>query len=803
MNQLIKTALAICICSFLQIQIFAQSTATRNISGIVKNADSGERLPFADIVIKGVNQGTSTNVDGYFSLFNVPTDSFRLEIMYVGFQSTERLIEVGNDDIQDLEIGLSSGVSLTELTINANSFKIMNASEGVSSVRISPAQLALLPNVGEVDIFRSLQLLPGISASNESSSGLYIRGGTPDQNLVLFDGMTVYNVDHFFGFFSAFNADAIKDVQLFKGAFPAKYGGRLSGVVDLTGKTGSIDEFHADIGLNLLSSKASVQIPLFNKGSLLISGRRSYTDIIRSGVYNKIFDVFTQGGEPNVPDGLDLTISTVEPDFYFYDFNTKLSFQPTKKDVISLSFYSGKDNLVEENDVVVDIPFGGNIPDRRLDLDIDELTNWGNRGTSLKWSRQWNPKWYTNVLFASSNYFSVYDRRIGVEFGIPSLDSIQFASQLSTFEDNNVRDLTFRFDNELQLNDKHKLEFGVFASRVNLDYILIRDDTLGILDQVQEADNLAVYLEDNWKPFKTVNINVGLRATYYGLTDKIYYAPRFTGEWNLTEAFRLKGGFGRHFQFVNRVINESITEGSRDFWLLADNDLVDVSQADHFVVGGSYQYKGFVFDVEAYYKNYYNLAEFSLRFQRQDTEVEELFFKGDGYARGTEFLIQKTQGQYTAWISYTLAEVIHTFPSLNGGQPFPALHDTRHEFKMVHSVEFGKMTFASTFVYASGKPYTEPDGQYTVTLLDGSQNTYISVGQKNGVRLPAYHRLDFSATYNFDIRRFKGSVSASVFNFYDNDNIWYREFDFSQTPGIVTDIKYLGVTPNIAFNLKF
>ena len=191
--------------------------------------------------------------------------------------------------------------------------------------------------------------------------------------------------------------------------------------------------------------------------------------------------------------------------------------------------------------------------------------------------------------------------------------------------------MTFRFDNEIQLNDKHKLEFGVFASRVNLDYILTRDDTLDILDQVQEADNFAVYLQENWKPSKNIDINIGLRATYYGLTDKIYYAPRFTGQWSLTEKFKLKGGFGRHFQFVNRVINESITEGSRDFWLLADNDLVDVSQADHFVVGGSYQYKGFVFDVEAYYKDYNDLVKYN---NNSPIYTSNFNNNGSGFAKG-------------------------------------------------------------------------------------------------------------------------------------------------------------------------
>ena len=226
---------------FLFTLLFFGSTlyGQRTISGIVKSAENEERLPFADVIIKGTSQGTSTNVDGYFALIDMPDSALTLQVLYVGYHPTEIEIPAGTTDLNNLAIALQSGVILDEVVVSGKSFKVMNATEGISTVQISPAQLALLPNVGEVDIFRSLQLLPGVSGSNESSSGLYVRGGTPDQNLVLLDGMTVYNVDHFFGFFSAFNADAVKDVQLYKGAFPAKYGGRLSSVVDLTGKTGS------------------------------------------------------------------------------------------------------------------------------------------------------------------------------------------------------------------------------------------------------------------------------------------------------------------------------------------------------------------------------------------------------------------------------------------------------------------------------------------------------------------------------------------------------------------------------------
>ena len=362
--------------------LFGIVQGQRTISGIVQAADNQERLPFADIIIKGTDQGTATNVDGFFSLFNVPDTAITLEVLYVGYSTSQIQIDAGTDDIKNLQIELSFGIDLEEVIVSGRSYKVMNASEGMSTIQLSPAQLSLLPNVGEVDIFRSLQLLPGVSGSNESSSGLFVRGGTPDQSLVLLDGMTVYNVDHFFGFFSAFNADAIKDVKIYKGAFPAKYGGRLSSVVDLTGKTGDPKNYHASLGMNFLNAKASAQIPLFKNASLLFSGRRSYTDITQSGLYDKIFGVFTQTENPPDVDGLE--INTIQPDFYFFDFNSKLSFNPSEKDVVSFSFYTGADHLVESNDVSLD-RLGGAV---LVELDIDENSDWGNQGFSGKWSRQ-------------------------------------------------------------------------------------------------------------------------------------------------------------------------------------------------------------------------------------------------------------------------------------------------------------------------------------------------------------------------------------------------------------------------------
>ena len=773
-------------------------TAQRTISGTIVGEDNQERLPFADIIIKGTNQGTSTNVDGYFSLIDVPEDSLTLEVLYVGYSTLAIPIEAGNTSIKNLKIQLKSGLELNEVIVSAQSYKVLNASEGLSTVQLAPAQLALLPNVGEVDIFRSLQLLPGVSGSNESSSGLYVRGGTPDQNLVLLDGMTVYNVDHFFGFFSAFNADAVKDVQLYKGAFPAKYGGRLSSVVDLTGKTGNPNKLSGNAGINLLNARAGIQIPLFKKGSFSINARRSYTDIIQSGLYNKIFDVFTQTENPPDIDGLE--INTIEPDFYFFDLNSKLSFNPTEKDVVAFSFYSGADHLVEFNDVRIE---RGENPTILIELDVDEKSDWGNTGFSGKWSRQWNPKWYTNLLVANSRYFSEYNRDLKILATLVEQDSVVFNQNILTVEDNEVRDFTFRLDNEYQVNSKHKLEFGGLLTLAEVDYKFIRDDTLTILDLEQEATYGALYLSDTWSPFSKLSINAGLRATYYDLSEEIYWAPRFSFQYNLTEKIKIKGGYGKHYQFVNRIVNENVTEGSRDFWLLADDDLVKVSSADHFIVGAAYETDGYVFDVEAYRKNLNNLAEFSLRFQREDIDLDQLFFLGSGFAEGVEFLLQKKKGVYTGWVTYTLARVRNDFPELNNGFEFSALHDQRHEFKTVHSFEWENYRLAATFVFGSGKPFTEPTGQYSIDLLDGESLNYISVGAKNASRLPPYHRLDLSIHYVTKFRKLDLDFGVSFFNVYNRRNVWYREYDFTQKPPIISEIQYLGFTPNLSADIKF
>ncbi len=787
---------------FLLIQAlaFTQVLAQFTLSGKVIEKGSGEVLPFATITIAGTSTGVTSNLDGFFSLIDIDAHDLTLDVSYVGYQSAQIPVASSHTGLLIIELEPASA-ELNEVIVTADAYKVLRATTGISSATISTKQLSSLPSVGETDIFRSLQLLPGVSGTNENSSGLFVRGGTPDQNLVLLDGMTVYKVDHFFGFFSAFNASAVKDVQLFKGAFPAKYGGRTSSVVDLTGKIGSFQKIRGGLGINMLSANGYFELPVSKKVSLLLAGRRSYTDIIQSALFDDIRNNLLGDRGFNAPNLNPEDVLLEEPEFYFYDWNGKLSFRPTDRDMLTLSVYSGQDFLDESRGVDREIP-DNIVPDGRILFDLDEKTDWGNRGISGKWSRQWTPKWYSNVLIASSEYFSTFDRK--AELGIYSGDSTLFFGSFPTFEDNSVVDLSARIDVEWQRSSKAKTEFGISLTQTQIDYSNIRNDTLVILQREQDAFFGSIYASNEQQIGDNLKLTTGIRFSDYELRATPLFEPRVSLTYQMFPQWKLKAAYGRHYQFVNRIINENISEGSREFWLLADGDLVKVSKADHYVLGLSYEIDNWLFDVEGYYKDLSGLSEFSLRFRRGlEINADELFFTGNGIARGIEFLIQKKYGTYTGWASYTLGAIRNTFEVFNEGDKFPALHDQLHEFKMVHSYELWDWTFAATFIYGSGKPFSEPEGQYSVELLDGRSLNYIGIGPKNGSRLPAYHRLDLSIHRKFKLGEFPTDLGFSIFNLYGRTNIWYKEYDFNQDPPLITDITYLGLTPNLSFKIDF
>lgn len=773
------------------------------ISGIVKDKESGETLPFANVFVKDTNIGTTTNEDGFFTLFNVPSETSTLQVQYIGYK-VEILVlnqEIVNNKIIILLIPDDN--QLDEVVVsNDPGQQIVKMNKNVSQISLSPKKLASIPNLGEKDIFRAIQLIPGVSGTNESSSGLYVRGGTPDQNLVLLDGFTVYHVDHFYGFFSAFNSGAIKDIQLYKGGFPAEYGGRISSVMDLTGKTGNSNKFSLSAGLSLVSANATLEIPIGDKANLLIAGRRSYTDILKSGLYNSIFDLYNDSNQTNgnsLPNFNGFQQNQTQPTFYFYDLNTKFSYKPSDKDIISISIYNGEDNLdsSRENQNT----FGSGTEERIINSDIEDLLNWGNWGSSFRWARQWSDKLYTNVVGAYSNYFS-QRKRIN-DISIQLIDTTT-TNKSGLIEDNNLNDYTLRIHNEYKINSKHSLEFGGQLTKNEVDYNYSLNDSISVINQKDKGLIKTVYIQNKWSPTEKLNIIGGIRTTHFDVTNELYYEPRLSGSYQLNNKVKLKGAWGKYYQFVNRIVREDVTQGSRDFWLLANKENSPISFSQHLILGTSYEVDDWLFDVEYFEKEMTGLTEFSLRFQSAlgTDPNDQLFFEGTGISRGVDFLIQKKVGKYTGWLGYTLSEVVHTFPDLSNS-PFYSLNDQRHEFKIVNVLKAGRWDLGATWVYGSGKPYTAPNGLYTITLLDGKETEYVSIGEKNGLRIDPYHRLDLSATYNFNLGSGKGEMGLSIFNLYNKANTWYNEFEVVDNQVTETNVNYIGFTPSLFFNVSF
>ena len=782
------------------------------LKGVVVDGQTGETLPNATLYIQDSQKGTFSNQDGYFTLFDVPSDTAVIVVRYLGYLSTPfRLSPQTNIDF--VRFSLEPSAYSVETVVIAAEEDHMVQQKGVSHVSISPAQLASLPSLGEKDIFRSLQLLPGISGTNETTSGLYVRGGTPDQNLILLDGFTVYHVDHFYGFFSAFNAEAIKDVQLYKGGFGAQYGGRLSSVVELIGKNGNKNEFDMGVGISALSANLRLEAPLREDLSFFIAGRRSYTDIIQSGLFNKINDLVgpetpqnagPQGGRRNP------FAEVAEPSFYFYDLNSKLTYTPTDKDVFSLSFYNGKDNLDNSSDNTFGGfgGFGGNNQNVNFSRNTTDITNWGNWGLSGKWARQWSERFYSNGVLAYSNYFSERERTSSTSI---TTDSVRNFRQ-GLIEDNDVRNLSLRIDNRFQVSSSNTLLFGTEINQQSVDYLYTENDTTRLVDREDQGTTYAAYLQNEWRPFKDLSLNAGLRYTYYDLTEESFVEPRLSLSYFLTDKLQLKGAWGIYHQFTNRVVREDILQGSRDFWLLSNGEDVPIGASTHYIGGISYETKDYLIDIEAYYKDLEGLTEFSQRIVRSfgrgpgaggGSETQDFFFQGTGIARGLEVLLQKKKGKYTGWLSYTLSQIKHDFPEISE-DPYPALHDQTHELKWVNSYQLGRWSFGATWVYSTGRPYTAPVGGYEITLLDGTVENYVHVGDKNSFRLPSYHRMDLSANYKMYLGNSPLTAGLSIFNAYGRKNVWYKEFDVVDGELLETNVQLLGFTPNfsLTFDLK-
>jgi len=782
------------------------------VTGRVTDQLTGESLSSATVKVKGTDIAAMSNADGYFSLSKVPTDTAVLIVSFAGYQAAQERLN-GRSAGTAVLVGLLPAYNtLNEVEIAGKKNGIMNTdTRKVSVIQLSPGKLTELPSMGERDILRAFQLMPGIGASNESSSGAYVRGGTPDQNLVLFDGFTVYQVDHLYGFFSAFNANAVKDVQMYKGGFSSRFGGRLSSVTDISGKEGNKKEFNFGGDLSLLSLNLYAEMPVSSKSSALFSIRRSYQGLLYDKIFGKLSNpsasATQQAGAAGGPGGRGgfggRADNQTQISSWFYDLNGKYTYTANDRNIFSLSYYSGSDDL--DNSRELGIP--GSLSSSLSSSSITDLTRYGNLGASAKWSSRWSNRLYSNSLVSYSSYFS--DRNRSMASSVT--DSAGAAANVSsgTFENNDLKDFGFKTDWEYTLSNRTKLLFGGFGSLQDIKYVYAQNDTSTLINQHNRGVTAGGYAEVEINAGKLL-VQPGLRLTHYNVTGQAYLEPRFSASYALTDKWMLKGATGRFYQFANRVIREDILAGSRDFWVLADGNNIPVGSAFHYIAGASYETGSFLWSVEGYYKRLTGLTEYSLRqlrtggFRNGTVTLEENFYNGKGYARGVEFMLQKKTGRYTGWIGYTLGEAYNNF-SAYGDDYFPANHDVTHEFKSINMYHYGRWTFSATWIYASGKPYTAPIGSFTIDKPGAGTITSLTITGKNTERLPAYHRLDAALTYDLvKVNTSKvGAIGFSLFNIYNRVNTWYREYQLQGNQVISTDVNYMGLTPNLTLTLKW
>ncbi len=776
------------LCGFI-FSALAQKNIT--VSGYVQDKRSGESLPNATIQVVGTEKSVSTNNFGYYSI-GVKPGKFSLRASYVGFETKE--VEITSDKDVKLNFDLATRVFLQkEVIVKANRRKDENVKTTETGThQLSVESVKKLPVIlGEVDVLKTIQLLPGVKGGGEGSSGFYVRGGGPDQNLILLDDAVVYNTGHLFGFFSVFNGDAVKNITLIKGGMPANYGGRLSSVLDVNMKEGNNKDFKVEGGIGLIASRISLQGPIVkNKASFIVSGRRTYaTELLKLVAGNRNPRLQNFG-------------------YYFYDVNAKLNYKLSEKDRLYASTYFGDDVFKFANE---QNSFKARIP-------------WGNRTATVRWNHLFNDKLFMNTTAV----YNRYDFQFG---GAQQSFNVKLTS--------GIRDWNLKSDIDYYAASGHKLKMGLATT-----YHTFQPSTFsGNNDSVQltpanpvqkYALESSAYLLDDFDATPWLRINAGLRYSsflhlgpYTKYTksggrdiDSVTYKsgkvvtnygglePRLNMRFALSKTASIKTSVSKSYQYIHLVTNNGSTLPT-DLWV-PSTLLVQPQKSWQYSAGYFQNFLNNMLEtsVEVYYKDMFNQLEYREGYTpNNNNDPEYEFVQGKGWAYGAEFFVNKTKGQWTGWLGYTLSYTKRNFDNLNNGETYFAKYDRRHDISLVNTYELNKAwTFSSVFVFSSGNRITLPTN---LSLLD---QTLIAQYEKlNNQQLLPYHRLDLGATYTRQHkveRRFKSSWTFSVYNVYNRFNPYIIYLDPKGTinSGIDLKIKQVQIAPiipSVTWNFKF
>ncbi|MCG7858390.1 TonB-dependent receptor [Flavihumibacter sediminis] len=760
------------------------------LSGYVRDSLSGESLIGASIVINGKGRGVVSNTYGYYSI-TLEAGSYELSCSYAGYESS-RISFTLDRDLSNNFLLSPRGTTQEEVIVYAKR-KDGNVTQAqMGKIDLSMSQVKSLPVLlGETDILKTLQLLPGVRNAGEGNAGFYVRGGGPDQNLIMLDDAVVYNTGHLFGFFSVFNSDAIKNVSLIKGGMPAQYGGRLSSVLDIAMKDGNMKQLEGEGGIGLIASRFSIQGPLQKeKASFIISARRTYIDALVKPFVPKSSSFYGSG-------------------YYFYDLNTKVNYKFSDRDRLYLSGYFGRDVFDFKNN---QRSFSANIP-------------WGNATATLRWNHVFHRKLFSNATLVFNNYnFAFNGEQNNLSFNLRS----------------GIRDLTAKFDMDYYPAPAHKLKWGAQITHHTFKPNLFS----GRSDSVDFTPNNAsrkyaiesgVYLQHDWELGEKWQLNTGIRyssfaqtgpftaytrdadgnktdSTVYrrGSTVKYYggLEPRFTMRYSINDESSLKASVSRNNQYIHLVSNAGSTLPT-DLWVPSTLN-VKPQLSWQYAAGyfRNFSNNKYETSVEIYYKKMDNQIEYREGYTPGLTDPEEEFVFGEGWSYGSEFFVRKNTGRLTGWVGYTLSWTWRKFPDLNEGMKYPARYDRRHDLSVVSAYELNKKwKLSAVFVYGTGNATSLPERFY---IVNGTLTQEYS--RINKYRLPSYHRIDFAATYTpvpKNPRRIKGSWVFSIYNVYSRLNpyfIYYDQTGSAYDGSLKVEARQVSlfpIIPSVTWNFRF
>ncbi len=788
---LAKTLFQIALGITWTVPLAAQGTGS--ISGFVIDSTTAEPLPYVNIILQGANTGTTTDERGYYVLTRLPPGTYTLNISFIGYASHSQELQLGAGiDVRRDILLVPRDLQGQEVVVTADRTRFEKSVE-VSRVNLSARELEVVPAFVEADVFRSIQMLPGVVAQNDFSAALVVRGGSPDENLILLDGIEVYNPYHFGGVFSAFNTDVIQNAQFQAGGFPVRYGGRLSSTLEITTREGSpeggrlgkrwplkdvVDLSHGAVNVSLLSSKVYLEGPL-QEGGWVFSARRTYFDHVAEWLHS-----------------LNDTIPTIP--YYFYDFQGKVHTQLTNRHRLDITGYAGRDDLTLNFD-------SGGEGRSRNEFGLNWV--WGNRTNSAILKSILRPDFFTETMFASS----VYD--FDVNFSQTVTDTSGNTSESEFIIKNILEDFTFNERLDWKWRQDHRIQAGIEAKKLSFQFRL-KQDGITFLNNRENPTLLSLYAQDTWTLNNLTNLQFGLRTTKYSLSNRLWTDVRGGIKYRLFENTALKLSAGTYTQFIFTSNNDDEILRIVDFWLPVP-DYLDPQRAWHLIAGVEQWFgNGNQLSIEGYYKPYLNVLD-NNPIQSVYDERDD-YIAGTGLAYGLETIYKRSSGRLSGWVSYTYSHISKEI-DLDGdgqieeqsGEIYPPKYDKRHNFKLVASLSLNdRNRLGLSWTLSSGQPYTPVLGKtYGGTGDEGWFQPYLYQTDINGTRnsayYPSYNRGDIN--YSRNIRWFgvEGEFQAQILNLLNHFNVLLIQFDHSVLPSQATATSMFPIMPTVGFTFRF